>query len=688
MTYNNLLLEIGVEEIPSRFLPDAMALLEKTAKEDFDAARITFKKMSVYATPRRIALIVGEVEELRRDIVNTYKGPAWSSAFDMNGNATRAAYGFAKSKGVTVESLIPVEADGTKYAYAEVSEPGMPVLDVLPELLPALIRKLVFPKSMYWDAPSVRFARPVRWIVAMVDKEIIPFQYGNVKSGSVTSGHRFMGAKSIQVDDAADFMELLYDNHVILDQEKRRQKMIAGIAALERQLEGSVEMDPETIEENLYLVEYPVPFFGGFNKKFLEIPEEVLTTSMKKNQKYFSVRSANGKLLPHFVGVSNNLASNMEVVREGNERVLRARLEDAVFFWAEDLKKPLAANLESLKSIVYQEKLGTLYDKVMATRSLALWLCEEMGMNESLQLLDRAALLAKTDLVTGMVCEFPDLQGVMGREYAIKNGEPERVAKALYEQYLPRAAGGEMPTDTIGALLGLSERVHIIVSCFKVGLEPTGSQDPYALRRAARCINEILWGKELDVDLLRLVDKSCELLSVPEEVREKILIFLQQRLHVQIREKGYSHELTTLALSVAGNRPLQSLKFLEVFSRIQDESWFIDLITSAVRVRNILSKSGDVPSSVDSSLFQKEAEGRLHGEIGRISPKVDEALSSQDWKTLATYLSELSPCVSTFFDDVLVMDPDERVKSNRLSLLMLCNALFLKVGDLGVLKRG
>ncbi len=687
MTFNTMLLEIGVEEIPSRFLPEALALLKKSAGEIFSDARITYKEMSAYATPRRIALVVEQVEEMRRDIVTSYKGPAWSSAFDTNGNATRAAHGFAKSKGVPVESLVSVDVDGVKYAFAEVSEPGKPVIDVLPEVLPALVKSIVFPKSMYWNAPSVRFARPIRWIVAMIDQEIVPFTYGDIESGAVTRGHRFMGSKLLDIDDASRYMELLADNHVILDQEERRRKMMAGISSLGHELQGTPELDPEIIEENLYLVENPVPFFGGFVRKFLEIPEEVLVTSMKKNQKYFPVRNDNGKLLPFFVGVSNNLASNMEVVREGNERVLRARLEDAAFFWSEDLKKPLAANLELLKSVVYQEQLGTLHDKVMAVRDLALWLAKEMGMNDILSLLDRAALLAKADLVTGMVNEFPDLQGVMGREYALKNGEHERVADALYEQYLPRAAGGELPSDAIGALLGLAERAHIITSCFKAGLEPTGSQDPYALRRAARCINEIIWGMNLDVDLFRLFGKDCKILAIDDDTRERVIAFLQQRLHIQTRERGYSHELTSLALSVTGGRPLQALKFLEVFSGLQDEKWFVDLVTSAVRVRNILSKTEDVVGGVDETLFSKDAERRLHGEILRISPMVEEALAGHDWRALASYLAELSPAVTVFFDDVLVMDPDERIKSNRIRLLSLCNALFLKVGDLGVLKK-
>ena len=376
----------------------------------------------------------------------------------------------------------------------------------------------------------------------------------------------------------------------------------------------------------------------------------------------------------------------MVVVREGNERVLRARLEDAAFFWAEDLKNPLAANVEKLKSIVYQEKLGTLHDKVMTTRELALWLCSDMGMNEIIPLVDRAALLAKADLVTNMVYEFPELQGLMGREYALRSGESERVARAIYEQYLPRVAGGEIPSDIPGALLGMAERIHVIASCHKVGLEPTGSQDPYGLRRAARCINEILWGLDLDVDVSRLVRKSRELISAPVETEEKILSFLKQRLLMQVKEKGFGHELTTLALSVTGHRPLQVLRFLEVFSKLQGLEWFSNLVTSAVRVRNILSKNSEEGILIDTSLFAKDAESALYKEIERIVPLVDDSLVKRDWNSLAGYLAELSPFITVFFNDVLVMDSDERIKFNRIALLALCNSLFLKVGDVGMLK--
>ncbi len=686
MTFSNVVLEIGTEEIPSRFLKDAIEVFEQVAREDMGTARIPFKSLSVYATPRRIALLMRGVAEKQEDLLSTFKGPSWKTAFDVNGYPTRAAEGFAKSKGISVEQLVPMEVDGVRYASATLSETGRSTMDVLSELLPGMIRKLVFPKNMYWRDSTVRFARPIRWILAMADSRTVPFQYGGLSSGDTTSGHRFMGAKQIRVEDAGRYIDLLYDNYVILDQEKRRQKMISGIAALEKKLDGVVELDPELITENLFLVEYPVPFFGFFSEEYLEIPEQVLTTSMKKNQKYFAVRGKGGKLLPYFVGISNNMAINMDLVREGNERVLRARLEDAAFFWREDLQTPLSANVEKLKSIVYQEKLGSLHDKVMATKGLAGWLCSEMNMKDIASMVDRAAFLAKADLVTAMVYEFPELQGIMGREYALRNGETDRVAVALYEQYLPRSSGDALPTDLVGALLGIAERAHIIVSCHKAGLEPSGSQDPYALRRAARCINEILWGMGLDVDMTRLVEESCHRLTVDPEVQDRVLHFLSQRLLMQIKEKDYSHELATLALSVTGNRPLQVLRFLEVFSGLQGEQWFADLQTSTVRVRNILSKERESVGEVHRVLFEKEVEGELYDAILAISPRVQDALLKQNWSALAQSLAELSPFVSAFFEDVLVMDPHEEKKRNRIALLSLCNDLFLQIGDLGMLK--
>jgi glycyl-tRNA synthetase beta chain len=717
----DLVLEIGAEEIPSRFVPAMLETLKSLADEDLKQLRIPFKDTIVYATPRRLALFVREMSELQEDLVATFRGPAWSSAFDAIGNATRAAVGFAGSKGVAVEDLKETEVDGVRYVTAEAREEGKPTASLLPAFLPALIGKLVFPKNMYWSDPSVRFARPIRWITALFGDEVVPFVYGDVTSGRMSSGHRFMGKKHVEIPSAGEFLNRLYDNAVILDQNKRRQTLLAGIASLEHDIDGVVELDPELVEENLYLVENPVPFIGSFDERFLEIPQEVLTTSMKKNQKYFAVRTREGRLKNAFVGVANNRVVDMKVIREGNERVLRSRLEDAAFFWEEDRKRPLAACVERLKNIVYQEKLGTVHDKVMATQKLALWLCESLKMPEISNLVERAAFLSKADLVTHMVYEFPELQGVVGREYARRDGEDPRVALALYEQYLPRsskdvrAQGGgvrsgsafagppetpsfsssegasdNMPTDNAGAILGLAERLHIIVNGYKAGLEPTGAQDPYALRRAARCVNEILWARKLDADVEAAVKTSALENSVPDEMVGRILSFIGQRLLIQLKEKGFEHELAKLALSVTGGRPLQVLRLMEALSEVKDEEWFAALATAAVRVRNILQKAGEPDAeaepAIDAALMLKDAEKTLYEAIGKMEPIVATALRENDWKGLTASLSELSPAVTGFFKDVMVMDPDERVRANRLAILRRANGLFEAAGNLGTLK--
>ena len=690
MALRNVILEIGTEEIPSRFLPAALESLKKLALDALSANRLGFKDVQTYATPRRLVLSVRDLDETQSASVSLLKGPPLASAYDSKGEPTRAALGFAKSKGVAVEALGEMVVDGVRYVAAEVREESRRTLDVLPDLLRGLVEGLAFPKSMYWADPSVRFARPIRWILALADDAVIPFEYGDVRSGRTTSGHRFMGQKAVEIRNAEEFMERLYDNSVILDQDKRRQKLETSISLLKQDFEGDleVEMDPELLEENLFLVEFPVPFIGSFDERYLEIPQEVLITSMKKNQKYFAVRNRDkdGALANVFVGVSNNRAADMRTIREGNERVLRARLEDAAFFWDEDRKKPLAANVERLKDVTYQEKLGSVYDKVLQTQKLAVGLCGRLGRDALEKLVERAAWLSKADLVTRMVYEFPELQGVMGREYARHDGEEPRVALALYEQYLPRFASDSLPTDDVGAILGLAERVHILVNCHKAGLEPTGSQDPYGLRRAARCINEILWGRGIDLDLREAVQECALLNLVDQPTVKRVLAFIEQRLLVQLKEKGYEHELALLALSVAGHRPFQALRLMEALNEVKDEPWFSDLMTSAVRVRNILQKAPDAPGTVEPALLDKPAERALYDEVVRLEPRVREALDASDWKGLTALLAELSPVVSAFFDDVMVMDPDEGVRANRLALLRRCSALFEEVGDLGALR--
>lgn len=687
METRDLLLEIGTEEIPSRFIPSALREAARRTEEELRSERIAFERIQTFGTPRRLALLVRGVAENQEDMVEEFKGPSWSAAFDLSGNPTKAARGFAKSKGVEFESLEQREIGGNAFAVAVIRQEGKTTLEVLPSVLGRILKNISFPKSMYWDRTFTRFARPVRWILSIFGKDPIPLEYGSIVSGSLTRGHRFMGKKNIEINNVSEYLEKLHDNFVIADPEKRKEKMLSGISTLEKEIGGKAVLDEDLVEENLFLVEYPVPFYGSFDPSYLQIPEEVLITTMKNHQRYFPVRDSSGGLRPFFIGVSNNRATNMSVVREGNERVLRARLSDAAFFWAEDQKLPLSSRVDSLKNVVHHEKLGTVYEKVAHVRKLCVFLCKSLGSGkEETDLVDRASVLSRADTVTDMVYEFPELRGVMGREYALKNGEDPRVALALFEQYIPAFSGDRVPEDSIGAILGVCDRVDTITGGFKAGLQPTGSQDPYGIRRASRTMNEILWGTMIDADISALAVASSEDRGLSADQTHLMMEFISQRLHNQLREKGFAHGLTTLAVSVAGSRPLQALRLLEAFSVVQDKEWFSGLVVSAVRVRNILQKTETGQNNLDAGLFREEAEKALFESVEALSPQVDKAVAECDWEGLTKILASLEPFISSFFDKVLVMDADDAIRNNRISLLERCNALFKSAGDLGILK--
>lgn len=686
MAARDLLFEIGTEEIPARFMPKALADLNAYTRDELDSAHIEYSDVTVQCTPRRLAVMVKELAEAQQDSVETAKGPARAAAYDAAGKPTKAAEGFARSKGVTVEDLKIQLIGGVEYVVAEKRQSGKAALDVLPEILERILKKLSFQKSMYWADPSVHFARPVRWLVALYGETLIDVRFGNVRSGNCSRGHRFMGSDRITISDPSKYAAAMAENFVITDPEERKSMILRGIAEIEKELGAKVEVDPELLEENVHLNEYPIPFYGSFDKEFLDIPEEVLILSMAKNQRYFPVRDKDGRLMANFIGVSNNRAKDMKVVREGNERVLRARLYDAAFFWKEDQLKSLDARAEELKAVTYQEQLGSVYDKVQRVKSLALWLTDKLGRNEVRPFVERAATLAKADLVTNMVYEFADVQGVMGREYARKAGEPDEVAVALYEQYLPRFAGDEIPCGYTGAILGLAERADTIAAIYKIGLEPTSSQDPYGLRRAARCINEIIWGLGLDIDTNELIAKAASPLSLDATTLEKISAFLRLRLQVQLREKGLKHEVIALALQTVAARPLQAFRMAETLQKTSDEPWFAELITAAVRVKNLLAKAGEISGIVDESKFAADSEKALHSKLMQLTTIAKDSVESCDWEKLAGILAELAPVIASFFNDVLVMDKDEAIKNNRLALLGKCQDFFMQVGDFSLLK--
>ena len=686
MSVKDLLFEIGTEEIPARFMPKALADLSSYAEEELASAHIEYSSIKSECTPRRLVLTVSDLADSQKDSVEVSKGPQKAQAFDAEGRPTKAAEGFARSRGVEVSDLKVQEINGAEYVVAEKRETGQSTEIVLPNILDKILKKLSFQKSMYWADPTVRFARPVRWLLALYGDSVINVDFGKVKSGNYTRGHRFMGSDRIEIKDPSLYKAAMKENFVITDPEERKTMILGGIAEVERELGARVEVDPALLEENVHLNEYPVVFYGSFDLDFLEIPEEVLVLSMAKNQRYFPVRNKDGKLMANFVGVSNNKAKDMRVVREGNERVLRARLYDAAFFWKEDLQKSLDDLANELKSVTYQEQLGSVYDKVQRTKALALWLTDELSLADKRSVVERAAVLAKADLVTSMVYEFADVQGVMGREYAKKAGEPEEVAIALYEQYLPRFAGDSIPSGPAGALIGLADRADTLAAIYKIGLEPTSSQDPYGLRRASRCINEIIWGMPLDIDLNKLLEKSASAFDIDSNTMEKIRSFVRLRLQVQLREKGFRHEVVELVLQTVSNRPLQAFRMAETLEKRSDEVWFTDLITAAVRVKNLLNKSGSTAVEVDLSKLVEPSEKKLYEKLLVLEEDARVSVDMFDWEKLASVLAELAPVIAQFFNDVLVMDEDIALRNNRLALLKKCQDFFLLVGDFSLLK--
>ena len=514
----DLLFEIGAEEIPAGFMPNILGQLKQLAETKLNDAHLPFESIATYGTPRRLALIVKGLADTSAEISERHKGPSASIAYDADGNATKAAIGFARGKGLDVTDLV-VE-DG--YIYVETKTTGVPAKDIVSEMLPQLITGLNFPKSMHWGNLDAKFVRPVRWLVALLDEEVIPVEFATVKSGNVTRGHRFLGADEITIKNAASYVETLKENFVMVDQDARRELISKQLHDIAASKNASIVWDDDLLEEINYLVEWPTALCGGFEESYLALPDAAIITPMKDHQRYFPLVDQDGKLLPMFLTVRNGSDHSIEVVQAGNERVLRARLDDAKFFFNEDRKKPLIDRQDGLTKIVFQEGLGNLADKTERLLKLGRVFGEECGLHEDAAVvLERATELAKTDLTTGMVTEFTELQGVMGKEYALLDGESSEVAEAIFEQYLPRFAGDVLPQTEAGKVLSIIDKVDNIVATFSRGLIPTGSQDPYALRRQTIGILNILLGSEWNISLRPIFKASMELLNVPAEKQDE-----------------------------------------------------------------------------------------------------------------------------------------------------------------------
>ena len=680
----DLLFEIGAEEIPAGFMPNILGQLKTLAETKLNDAHLPFESIATYGTPRRLALIVKGLADTSAEISERHKGPSASIAYDADGNPTKAAIGFARGKGLDVADLV-VE-DG--YIYAETKTAGVPAKDIVTDMLPQLITGLNFPKSMHWGNLDAKFVRPVRWLVALLDEEVIPVEFATVTSGNVTRGHRFLGADEITINNAASYVDTLKENFVMVDQDARRELISKQLHDIAASKNASIVWDDDLLEEINYLVEWPTALCGGFEESYLALPDAAIITPMKDHQRYFPLVDQDGKLLPMFLTVRNGSDHSIEVVQAGNERVLRARLDDAKFFFNEDRKKPLIDRQDGLTKIVFQEGLGNLADKTERLLTLGRVFSEECELHEDARVvLERATELAKTDLTTGMVTEFTELQGVMGKEYALLDGESPEVGEAIFEQYLPRFAGDVLPQTEAGKVLSIIDKIDNIVATFSRGLIPTGSQDPYALRRQTIGILNILLNSEWNISLRPIIVESMNLLNVPADKQDELLgqveEFITLRLKNIFLDREVPHHVIDLLLS---NNELsvadaEGLVKALLTNRIDEN---VELVQAFTRMYNLVK---DVTyTGVDESLLKEDAERALYEMATKASEVSIDAWDKNDYDAVVAVPATLVPAINKFFEDVMVMDKDEAIKANRLQLVRLAYSVMAIIGDISALK--
>ena len=668
----DLLLEIGVEEIPSAYMTEALANLKENAVLKLSQARLNYQSINCFGTARRLALIVNGLDERQSDAVIENRGPKKTAAFDAEGNASKAGLGFARSQGVEFKELEIREHTGLEYMYAVKKEKGAPTEEILPEILTEIIQSLSFPRSMRWGIYHFRFARPIRWLTAVYADQLVELKIENVVSGMYTMGHRFLSPGRLEIKNLADYREKLQENYVVLNQLERKDMISRQIKAVAATGGGEAMENDALLNEVTYLVEYPTAFHGHFDPDYLEVPPEVLTTSMIEHQRYFPIFNKAGKLLPGFIGNSNGTADNIDTVRAGNERVLKARLEDALFFWREDLKKDWDQIAGQLDAVLFHERLGTVGEKVIRLQKNAVSIAGQIG-GIDLAAVERAAFLCKTDLLSSMVYEFPELQGIMGRYYALEAGETPAISEAIYEHYLPRFAGDELPASLVGIALSLAEKIDHLTGFFALDIKPSGSQDPYALRRQAMGIATIMLDKQPDIDLEKTIGDAydnltgVELVHSRDEVIGEVLDFIRQRLRGILTERGYSYDVIDAVFAVQG------LDIADIEMRIKAVAEFKnlpgaeDFMVVYNRAHN-LSKSWE-SDGINRDLLQEDTEIELLQAVEKVSPIVKDSIRQFDYTEALMQIIELRPYVDAFFDQVMVMSPDPEIKALRLGLL-------------------
>jgi glycyl-tRNA synthetase beta chain len=697
-TTADLLFEIGVEEIPAPAVLPALSQLEDLLAEGLEQARLSHAEISTWGTPRRLTVAVSDVQTRQEDLAEEIKGPPAAAAFDDDGNPTKAAEGFASGKGLSVDDLVVRETDKGSYVFGHVTQSGQDAVDVLPEILENAVASLSFPKTMRWGDRDFRFARPIRWLLALLGGDVIPMQVAGLSSDRITWGHRFLSDGPVEIADRSEYLQKLEDAYVIADHRRRQEMIEAGARRVAEEAGGRARLDPELVEEVNFMVEYPTALIGHFDSRYLELPDDVIVTVMSGHQRYFAVENPDGTLLPRFIAIRNGDDQGLETVREGNERVIEPRLADAEFYLTEDMRTPLPDRLESLKRVTYIEGLGSLYDKTERLVDLVNWLCGRVtAIEEAHQsAAARAAELAKCDLNTNMIgdTKLAKLQGRVGAEYARRSGEPESVALAIGEQYRPQTAADQPPATRPGRIVAVADRIDHLAACFRIGLRPTGSADPHALRRAAQGIVTIVLEANWNIDLPELIEEALDNLpeidhadAIPAETAaQQIHQFVLRRLEGEMDRRGVSYDLARAVLSTDCPDLLDAYRRAIALRDIRnrDEQAFEQVIMAAERTANICREArAEEDLALDPAALVDEYAVALADALKDARGAVADALDADeaDYDAAWDALAAICPAIDIFFDEVMVMAEDEALRRNRLALLAAIDDLFLRLLD-------
>lgn len=683
----DLVFEIGTEEMPAAAVDLAVGQLKKNAGKFFEENRLSFGHLTTMGTPRRLVLLVSDLAQRQKELMREVKGPAKKAAYDENGQPTPAALGFARGHGIDVDTLVVKKIEEHEYVFALIEEKGLPATKVLQNILPQLILSITFPKSMRWNNGDLQFVRPVRWLLALLGTLKIPISLGELKSDNLTWGHRFLAKNPIKVESSSDYMKAMAKGKVLVDNVKRAQKIRDDAEKAACEVGGRAVIHSHTFAEVVQLVEYPHVIYGSFSKDYVMLPRDVLITSMESHQRYFPIENNKGKLLPFFLVVHNGDPKHNDLIQRGHERVLQARLADAKFFFQEDQKEPLAKKVEKLKGVVFQEKLGTVYDKTVRVQSMAEAIARELGCSATvIENVKRAAFLSKADLVTEMVIEFPTLQGVMGREYALLSGEKQAVSQAIFEHYLPRFADDSLPESLEGKILSMADKIDSIVGCFAIGLLPSGSEDPYALRRQAQGILNIIMEDQFSFSLVGLLDVALKQyrkakldLRSAQETKNDLEDFFKSRLRGQFLNEDFAYDVIDAILAPGIDQPTDARQRIEAITRLRESSQMEDVIVAYTRCNNLAQLN--LGTNVSRALLQEKEEEELLELVTKQAVLIEKNVGNKDYNAAIKNLATMRPTIDRFFDKVLVMAKEKKIKENRLALLNKCVTSFLRVAD-------